>query len=170
MFAVVAAPAATAIGAACSLSSAAGVALAPFGLPLRTFCMMQVYSWFLHCGFGTRNNNISQAPMAISVISILACLKLQRMAKTNMGWDGSFETLPQPQQSIIWFLSYMQTVPTVSIWLAVSVFGRRNYYDKIPLPSTVSLSGDKPAPALYIGKSKCLSISSQKYSESVSKA
>jgi hypothetical protein len=90
--------------------------------------------------------------MAVSVISIITCLKLQRMAKANMGWDGSFETLPQPQKSIIWFLSYMQTVPTVTIWLVVSLFGTRHYYDRIPLPPSVSLLADKPTPALFIGE------------------
>ncbi len=91
-----------------------------------------------------------QIPMAMSVVSIMVCLNLQRMAKNrNPGWDGSFQSLPKPQRGIIWFLSYMQTVPTVTIWLVVSLFGRRRYFDRVPLPSTAPAAASPPA--LYIG-------------------
>ena len=90
--------------------------------------------------------------MAFSVLSIFACLKLQRMAKeSTMRWDGSFDTLPQPQRSLIWFLSYMQTVPTLTIWLVIGMFGKRHYYDRVPLPVNQPLSAAGSRPALYIG-------------------
>jgi hypothetical protein len=96
---------------------------------------------------------VIQAPMLLSVASIMGCLKLQRMAKRRIrGWDGDFSTLPQPQQMIIWILSYMQTFPTVSMWLLCSALGIRRYMDMIPLPPSFQSKDNIHRPALYIGK------------------
>jgi hypothetical protein len=95
--------------------------------------------------------------MLMSMASIIVCLRMQRKAKSGPdGWDGDFNTLSQPHKSIIWFLSYMQTFPTVTLWLVCGVVGTRRYLDMVPLPSTGPSLSSKSSPALYIGESLCI--------------
>ena len=51
MLTLVIAPAATTLGAACSISSAAGILMIPFGFSLRTCCLMQVFKTCINVCF-----------------------------------------------------------------------------------------------------------------------
>jgi len=51
-------------------------------------------------------------PLLAVVASTIMCLRLQKQSKVR-GWDGYFETLPEPQSSLIKFLSVLQSWPTV---------------------------------------------------------
>ena len=74
----------------------------------------------------------------------MLCLWMQKKSRIN-GWDGFFASLPEPERSIIRFLSLIQTFPTLWTWLLLSLLRQRQYLDCVPLPNSREAHGE-PAP------------------------
>lgn len=77
-------------------------------------------------------------------VSSMLCLWMQKKSRIN-GWDGFFASLPEPERSIIRFLSLIQTFPTLWTWLLLSLLRQRQYLDCVPLPNSREAHGE-PAP------------------------